>query len=282
MGQDMKFHHYSSFAAMDVAAAERFLVQNELLNNVPLGVLIQTRDLARVYPNYESFTISDASGIVMFAHHTAPRPLALSLGSPKACELLGQELTNRRFKVSGIHGERSVVDIVLQHWQSEFAQIKSTDTQLSYRLDQLIPAKKTGATIVIAGVQHRELLIDWVSKFEIEVGMPAGSSLEHEKWADRCIEQQKAYLAVKAGEPVALVCKSRLLPHGQIIGPVFTPTAHRGCGYASELTAHVSDTILANGKDFAGLFTQSVNPISNRIYVNLGYKHVGDFVHHRF
>ena len=59
------------------------------------------------------------------------------------------------------------------------------------------------------------------------------------------------------------------------VGPVYTPGAHRGRGYASVLTAHVSRLLRDSGTRVC-LFTDQANPTSNKIYAAIGYVPVVD------
>lgn len=59
------------------------------------------------------------------------------------------------------------------------------------------------------------------------------------------------------------------------VGPVFTPAEHRGHGYAANTVARVTADLLASGQR-ACLFTDQANPVSNRLYVALGYRAVTD------
>ena len=61
------------------------------------------------------------------------------------------------------------------------------------------------------------------------------------------------------------------------IGPVYTPTEHRGRGYAGRAVAEVSREYLEQGVRCC-LFTDQANPTSNRIYQALGYRPVVDMV----
>lgn len=63
-------------------------------------------------------------------------------------------------------------------------------------------------------------------------------------------------------------------PNGVRIGPVYTPPAERGRGYASALVASISRDRLDEGKRFCFLFTDLANPTSNRIYERIGYERV--------
>jgi predicted GNAT family acetyltransferase len=69
---------------------------------------------------------------------------------------------------------------------------------------------------------------------------------------------------------------------GQVrIGPVYTPREHRGHGYASNLTAHVTAELLAAGL-VPTLFADLANSTSTGIYQALGYRAVADAAMLRF
>jgi predicted GNAT family acetyltransferase len=60
------------------------------------------------------------------------------------------------------------------------------------------------------------------------------------------------------------------------IGPVYTPPAHRGRGYASALVAAISQLSLDRGAAACCLYTDLANPTSNRIYLAVGYRPLCD------
>jgi GNAT superfamily N-acetyltransferase len=77
------------------------------------------------------------------------------------------------------------------------------------------------------------------------------------------------------GTPVSLVGFNAPSFGVARVGPVYTPGAHRGRGYASMLTAHVSRVLRAAGAEVC-LFTDQANPTSNKIYAAIGYEPVVD------
>ncbi len=70
---------------------------------------------------------------------------------------------------------------------------------------------------------------------------------------------------------------TRQSPRGASISWVYTPNAHRGRGYASNLVATLSQHFLDSGKEFCCLFTDQANPTSNKVYEALGFRPVIDF-----
>jgi predicted GNAT family acetyltransferase len=72
-----------------------------------------------------------------------------------------------------------------------------------------------------------------------------------------------------------MVNARRTTPVSSRIGPVYTPPAHRGRGYAGALTAAVTDDLLAGGDPRVTLFTDETNATSNALYARIGYRDVG-------
>jgi predicted GNAT family acetyltransferase len=56
------------------------------------------------------------------------------------------------------------------------------------------------------------------------------------------------------------------------IGPVYTPPEQRRRGYAGACVGALSQLLLAEGRDFCVLYTDTSNPTSNHVYQMLGYQ----------
>lgn len=61
------------------------------------------------------------------------------------------------------------------------------------------------------------------------------------------------------------------------VGPVYTPPAQRGRGYAGSAVAGLSRRVLARGARRCALFTDLANPTSNKIYAEVGYRPLCDW-----
>jgi predicted GNAT family acetyltransferase len=83
------------------------------------------------------------------------------------------------------------------------------------------------------------------------------------------------------GKPVSLAGWGGKTPNGIRVGPVYTPPELRGRGYATALTAEVSQRLL-DGRLFDGrrrfcfLYTDLANPTSNAIYERIGYRRAAE------
>ena len=146
-----------------------------------------------------------------------------------------------------------------------------------FRLERLIPpARPAAGRWRLATSADRDLVAEWIVAFAVEVrDAPAMDALQA---ADRWVRADHRWLYLWESEErvVSLVGASGETPNGIRIGPVYTPPAERGRGYASSLTAAATADQLGRGRRFVFLFTDLANPTSNRIYRSLGYQPVCD------
>lgn len=90
--------------------------------------------------------------------------------------------------------------------------------------------------------------------------------------------QQGMLLWERDGEVVSMAAYSGPTPHGIRVNAVYTPKEHRKQGYARSCVAELTMRLLAEGRSFCFLFTDLTNPTSNRIYQEIGYEPVSDYV----
>lgn len=116
----------------------------------------------------------------------------------------------------------------------------------------------------------------WDEVMGDDPGRPTAEAIE------RKLAAGEIYLWEDGGAPVCLAAKSRPMPHGVTLGPVYTPPALRGRGYAANYTAAVSRLMLDAGWAYCALFTDLDYPASNRVYQKIGYRPVCDYADFNF
>lgn len=118
---------------------------------------------------------------------------------------------------------------------------------------------------------------DWIYGFakdyELlhEIKDPHGS-------AKALVESGRLTCVLKDGKPVSIASKTRGVPGGRAVSEVYTPPHLRGKGYCLACMKHITQDILDEGHDFAFLYADKYNPISNHVYEKVGYKTVGEFM----
>ncbi len=131
-----------------------------------------------------------------------------------------------------------------------------------------------------------DLVLDWFDAFVAEAipDEPRDEErlrrvllqrLRAEVWA-------RVWLWEVAGEPVAMSAHTNPVGRGVRINAVYTPPAHRGSGFASNLVAAQSQWLLDQGRDFCFLYTDLANPTSNKIYEAIGYQRVAEAASYAF
>jgi predicted GNAT family acetyltransferase len=132
----------------------------------------------------------------------------------------------------------------------------------------------------VADGADRPLLLDWVTAFAGEA-LPGGAladSARLERSVDARLAGGDAGFGIweVGGRAMSLAGFGGPTPNGIRIGPVYTPPELRGRGYASALTAAVTQLQLDRGRRFCFLYTDLANPTSNAIYIRIGYEKVCD------
>ncbi|WP_112248981.1 GNAT family N-acetyltransferase [Kribbella monticola] len=146
------------------------------------------------------------------------------------------------------------------------------------RLHQLITfaEQKAAGTPRLAKETDLEVAAELFRGYSAELGHDSTGATAHE-WLRRRIGLERVWLWEDSERVVSLVGQNATIFGATRVGPVYTPPKYRGHGYASALTAHVTQQIRATGSE-ACLFTDLANPTSNKIYHQIGYRPVADFV----
>ena len=121
----------------------------------------------------------------------------------------------------------------------------------------------------------RELLVAWYQDFFVDAHGRERPRDQDEREIDARLATPSSglYLWIDT-EPVSLAGYSGPTSNGIRVGPVYTPQEHRRRGYASALTAALSQLLLDGGRRYCFLFTDLANLTSNHIYQAIGYRPV--------
>jgi predicted GNAT family acetyltransferase len=126
------------------------------------------------------------------------------------------------------------------------------------------------------------VLTDWGGEFFAEVGLP---SAEHDLFVarlDEAIAAERLWLWESDGRPVSMLGYGETTARAVRIGPVYTPRACRGRGFASAAVAGLSRRLLASGRSWCLLFADVENPTSTALYRSIGYEDVCLYREYRF
>lgn len=212
------------------------------------------------------------------AHWTPPFGLAVSAMPAEAVAPLVAAALERSAELGvalpSVIGPRDTAMACAAEW----ARVTGGGHHLHHRLllhelEHLIEPRQPPGRPRAATAGDVELVVGWLEAFADEAAVPA--SADPRASTERTIAQGTLDVW-EDGEPVSFV--NRSLPAAGVvrIGPVYTPPERRGRGYARALTAHSSRTALEGGAHRCMLYTDAANPVSNRIYTDIGYVMTGE------
>jgi RimJ/RimL family protein N-acetyltransferase len=262
-----------------LARAGQFLHAEPVLNTVPLTVLAALRSrgpaaFGEAAPWYGWWDPSGGAVGPAFLQ-TPPHPVLLVGSAPDAVTELARLLVER--PRIGVNLVTEAAAGFGQEWQRRTGLEPSVDRQVRlHRLTTLTPpGPEVPGRPRLAEPADRDQALFWFDEFAREIG-----ELSHhpERAVDDRIAAGLLMLWQVGGEPVSMAGLTQ--PEGGVarVAPVYTPVALRRHGYASAVTAAVSQAALDRGAEHVVLFTDLANPTSNSVYHRLGYRPVQDRV----
>ncbi|MCX7669851.1 MAG: GNAT family N-acetyltransferase [Anaerolineae bacterium] len=279
----MKLTRHTTAVAF-LAEAQAALERQEALNNLMLGVALRLRDHPEwiKVPPYLA-TVGEGGVLLAAAVMTPPYRVIIHAESddPAPLRLIAHDLEANGWAPPGTIGPAAVARALAEAWAATTGgSFRLLRHERVYELRRVIPPPPTPGVLRVATAADGELVAQWLYDFTCEVGMEDTIAGAAEIAAQR-IDRRELFLW-EDGRPVSLAGRGRYTTHGATIGPVYTPPAFRGRGYASACVAALSQQLLDAGRSFCALFTDLANPISNSIYQKIGYRPLGDFDEYEF
>ncbi|MER7333621.1 MULTISPECIES: GNAT family N-acetyltransferase [unclassified Micromonospora] len=232
--------------------------------------------------------VSDDSGAVVGAGMRtapyAPYPPFLLPMPNEAAVALAHALHDRGEEILAVNGALPAVELSA----AELTRLGGGRVQVSqhtrlHELGELAWPSPVPGGLVVATEDDVELVMKWFAAFmgdaDEQAGRPRGTSAHEMPDRAEMLRRLQAgrlwFWVDETGEPVHLTGANPPSFGVARVGPVYTPPAQRGRGWASNAVAEVSRRIQAGGARVC-LFTDQANPTSNKIYAALGYRPVVD------
>ena len=266
-------------AFLDVAGG--FLSAREAEHNLLLGLAGRLVGRPTLFGPTPYFAVADRRGALLaVVLRTPPHNLVLSeIDDVKAIGPIARDVAAAFDDLPGVLGPKEASRLFAQQWGKP---AELTSSQRIYRAESVRTPEGVPGSMRRATRADFALLVRWIGEFQEYV--PAGTIRDPAEVVDDYLgraDDGGLYLW-EDDEPVSLGGYGSPTPNGLRVGPVYTPPARRGRGYASALTAGITELALASGRRFCFLFTDLANPTSNRIYQRIGYEPVSDVDEYRF
>ncbi|MGH7863855.1 MAG: GNAT family N-acetyltransferase [Candidatus Binataceae bacterium] len=278
----MKVVSYSDGHAFwhDVATP---LSARPVLSNVFIGVANRIRkDLRKDFIRAGVF---DGSELVLGVLRTPPHRLNLAhLGRGEAgVAALVRHLIDAEAAIPGVVAEQALAETFANRWSATTGQRVARRpghglTQNLYEVARVAAPTNVAGAMRPARGEERDLILRWEMAFAVDAGLPqVERELEYvTRFVDEGLTDNTFFVWEAHDRPVAT---ARLRPIGTIgarVAGVYTPDDRRGHGFASALTAALSQRVLAAGL-WCCLFADADNALTNRIYQRIGYVRLATF-----
>jgi predicted GNAT family acetyltransferase len=266
------------------AEAEPFLLADEARHNLILGIAGTIRDSPDHYAARDFWLVLDGGKVVAAGLRTPPYNLVLARPeSPQALAALAEALAGE--ELPGVVGaEPEAVDFASLWTERTGIPARTNMRQGVYALERVEPPPTPPGSARVATTHDREIALRWWIAFAEEALHESSPGTElAEVMIDYRLSSPSAGILLweDGGRPVSLAAWSGPTPNGIRVSPVYTPPELRGNGYATALTAELSQRLLdgrlfEGGRRFCFLFTDLANPTSNAIYERIGYRRVAE------
>jgi hypothetical protein len=258
------------------ARGEQWLMKTEDEHNLVLGLsaALVGADPGEGEDRQLWATVEADGHVVGCAFRTPPHKLGLTRMPVEAAAVLAREAATLYRSLPAAFGPTEVAQAFGRAW-NEVTGASWTPglPQRMYRLDEVVHPVGVAGTLRPGTEADLPTAHQWADDFARDAGHgfmtpPAA----RERW----IRQRELYFWDVGGAPVSMAVATGWTPGGARIGYVFTPRDRRGRGYASALTAAVSQRILDGGRRFCVLYTDATSRVPNAIYPRVGYRHLVD------
>ncbi|MBN2239258.1 MAG: GNAT family N-acetyltransferase [Dehalococcoidales bacterium] len=277
----MNISVYHNRPAEFVKAANNFMMENETINTLVIGISNRLAETESndIFGESYFWTVTEEDKISGVAMMTPPHDIVLVYPfTEQAITEFSTYLKKEGYHLPGVLGPKESAGLFSSEWS------KITDEQFElfrserlYRLDAVEPNVQVPGVMLRADNEQKTLLTNWVGGFMGDTGEKGDISVTTERY----LKSEQLYLW-EDKKPVSMAAWAGVTPNGVRITMVYTPDEFRRKGYATALVSSLSSLMLQRNASFCCLYTDLSNPISNSIYQKIGYRPVMDMSHYRF
>jgi predicted GNAT family acetyltransferase len=255
--------------------AGSFLLTAESANNLPLGVPLAIAAHRRVGGGFFA-TLEQRGAVVGAAVRTPPYKLLVTQMDDAAVDALVAYVTRGDMLLPGVHGETATAT----RFAEAYARVterraRPQRTERVYEVSRVKEGALPAGTFRAAEIAEADRLGTWVEEFSSEVGLEMVVRERARQAAEAKIRRGELFVWDDGGA-VSMAALTRPTPNGVAINSVYTPQDRRGRGYAKACVGALSRRELERGRRAVCLNADLANPISNRVYTQIGYQPVMD------
>ncbi len=274
----MNIVEYPTAQAFLDANRER-LMENEAANGIIFSYAVNQTKAVESAMSTNFYCVVEGDTPLLPAMFTPEVVPLLTEGPEEAARIFARYLFSKNPRVNGVNGPKDVALAFADEWEHlTHCNLKIHHNLRIYECTSVADMQFADGKAVQATPSDQDLILEWRYAFREDTGVLG--DIDESQTIER-INAGKYHLWV-TGKPVSMAFRGAETDISEMIGAVYTPPELRNHGYATAVTAAVTQTILDSGKKYATLYTDLDNPTSNSIYQQIGYRPILDSTLWRF
>ncbi len=273
----MQFTQYATAEAFErdvLTVLKRHAIENNLLYvNIGDGkIMLTVKD--------------DAGQVLLVADRTPPHPLVL-YGRDNQCDdetlaFFARSLFANDIAIDFVFAEHTLAERFIR----EYGKLSGKRFAPAQRLALSVtdhatpPASMAAGKLRLATDDDLWFLPYWCADFNVACDIGGYDLSAAVETAKRLVGQQQFYLW-DDGVPVSMVSSHRSVTGCRMVSYVYTPPHLRGKGYAKACVYTLTRELITPASPRCALYVDCNNPISNRIYEQIGYQRTGIYQQYR-
>ena len=261
----------------------QFLQENEHHLNKTLETSIETAFFilnAKSYTHFnrKNYAFSFQNGNEILLLLKVEPYNAVLFGSGNLCSFAANVISEMNLVVEDLLGEQTTTEAFLKAYQERNGgEIQLIHSMKLMMLKNLHPMDTTG--VFPCDSNHLFEIAKCYQEFELETFHYAMKIEDYEKKIKGNEKNFYAYIA--AGKIVSIASMVRNFKNICAISHVYTNPSYRGKGYSAKIVTKLCQRILEEGKT-PYLFVDTLNPISNHLYLKLGFDYLINQMHYHY
>jgi GNAT superfamily N-acetyltransferase len=238
--------------------------------------LIKTHEalLGRKHNVVDAFNVTDGELLIIYLATDAGIYIYGNAFNEAMIDILYIRATRNKYTNFSFSGNKAILTSLFDGFHIDYTIIKD---RIIYETKATLPLKrKHFGKALKSGTADLELLAQMSYSYSIEEwGEREGRGMDYVRLMVKQAIQEGALIQYDTSRGVACIAQVLNLENGlPVIGSLYTPPEKRGKGYATMLVHAVTKKLLDNGFEKCGIISDATNPVTNKLFVSVGYRPV--------
>lgn len=267
----VEYRHSEAFWTDNQAVILEHILEGEL-------VYLNARNNIGVADGFFGAAVKDGHNTLLAIQTRTYPMIILGVGdalSPLAAQMAAYLMEHQRVP-QAINGNLASTRVMIEAFEAAGIHYRAGRHLLQRRCDALSAVPTLPLPLIDANEFDYDFTADYQNFLEECHAAYDPGKLQQDITA--MLARHDLFVLAKEGAIVTMGRLQRKLPHGRAVGVIYTPPKYRGHGYSTCCTYQLTRRIFQSGYDYAYLYAEADNPVSNHVYEKLGYQKTYDFI----